>query len=87
MKSIAFHINTLDQGGAERVVSNLANAFAKEGYEVYIATEWYGKNEYPLDERVQRVSVGLKEEDEEKGRIKKALLRKQYLNHRQSFSK
>ena len=79
MKSIAFHINTLDQGGAERVVSNLANAFAKEGYEVYIATEWYGKNEYPLDERVQRINVGLKEEDEEKGRIKKALLRKQYL--------
>ena len=41
MQKIAFHLNSLQQGGAERVVSNLANRFAKEGYEVVIATEWY----------------------------------------------
>ena len=28
MQKIAFHLNSLQQGGAERVVSNLANRFA-----------------------------------------------------------
>ena len=30
MQKIAFHLNSLQQGGAERVVSNLANRFAKD---------------------------------------------------------
>ncbi len=79
MKSIAFHLNCLCQGGAERVVSNLANRFAQEGYKVYVATEWYDVNEFTLDERVTRVHVGLKEEDEKKGRITKFFLRVKYL--------
>ncbi len=79
MKSIAFHLNCLCQGGAERVVSNLANRFAKEGYKVYVATEWYDVNEFALDERVTRVHVGLREEDEKKGRITKFFLRVRYL--------
>lgn len=79
MKKIAFHLNTLEQGGAERVVSTLANQFAKEGYEVYIATEWYGDNEFELDERVNRVHVGLKDSDENKSRITKFMLRVRYL--------
>ncbi len=79
MKTIAFHINTLCRGGAERVVSNLANRFAKEGYNVYIATEWYDENEYSLDARVKRVHVGLKDGDERKSRITKFILRVKYL--------
>ncbi len=79
MKSIAFHLNCLVQGGAERVVSNLANQFAKEGIKVYVATEWYDKDEFELDERVTRVHVGLKEEDEKKNRITKFFLRIKYL--------
>ena len=51
MQKIAFHLNSLQQGGAERVVSNLANRFAKEGYEVVIATEWYGTDEFALDQK------------------------------------
>ncbi len=61
MQKIAFHLNSLQQGGAERVVSNLANRFAKEGYEVVIATEWYGTDEFALDQKVRRVHVGLTE--------------------------
>lgn len=79
MKSIAFHLNCLCQGGAERVVSNLANQFAKEGYQVYVATEWYDKDEFELDPGVTRVHVGLREDDEKKNRIAKFLLRVKYL--------
>lgn len=68
-RKIAFHLNCLEQGGAERVVSNLANQFAKEGYEVLIATQWYGENEFQIEKEVKRVHVGLTEEDEKKSRI------------------
>ena len=70
MQKIAFHLNSLQQGGAERVVSNLANRFAKEGYEVVIATEWYGTDEFALDQKVRRVHVGLTK-DEDRSRISK----------------
>ena len=79
MQKIAFHLNSLQQGGAERVVSNLANRFAKEGYEVVIATEWYGTDEFALDQKVRRVHVGLTKEDENRGRISKMLRRIWYL--------
>lgn len=79
MPKIVFHLNCLEQGGAERVVSNLANQFAKENYEVVVATEWQGENEFALDSRVRRVHVGLKEQDEGKNRIAKILLRVRYL--------
>ena len=69
----------MEQGGAERVVSNLANQFAKEGYEILIATEWYGDNEFQIDSRVRRVHVGLKDCDEKKKRIAQFLLRIKYL--------
>lgn len=76
---IAFHLNCLEQGGAERVVSNLSNQFAKEGYEVLVATEWFGEGEFVLDEGVRRVHVGLNKEDEGKNRISKYYKRVQNL--------
>lgn len=79
MQKIAFHLNSLQQGGAERVVSNLANRFAKEGYEVVIATEWYGTDEFALDQKVRRVHIGLTKEDENRSRISKMLRRIWYL--------
>ncbi len=78
-RKIAFHLNCLEQGGAERVVSNLANRFAREGYEVLLATEWYGENEFQIDKEVRRVHVGLREGDEGKSRIAQFLLRVKYL--------
>lgn len=78
-RKIAFHLNCLEQGGAERVVTNLANQFAAKGYEVIIATEWYGENEFQIDERVRRVHVGLKEGDEKKHRLVQFMLRIRYL--------
>lgn len=64
MKKIVFHLNCLEQGGAERVVSTLANRFVKEGYQVLIATEWVAENEFAIDERIKRVHVGLTEKQE-----------------------
>ena len=69
MKTIAFHLNCLVQGGAERVVSNLANQFSKEGYKVYVATEWEDENEFKLLPEVTRVHVGLRAEDEKKNNL------------------
>ena len=55
MKKIVFHIQCLERGGAERVVTNLAGQFVNHGYEVYIATESQGENEYETDQR-QRIA-------------------------------
>lgn len=79
MRKIAFHLNCLEQGGAERVVTNLANQFAENGYEVMIATEWQGKDEFQTDPRVKRVHVGLREGDEKKPHPLQILLRIKYL--------
>lgn len=79
MRKIAFHLNCLEQGGAERVVTNLANQFAKEGWQVLIATEWYGENEFQIDPAVRRVHVGLREGDERKHRLVQFMLRVKYL--------
>lgn len=75
MKKIVFHLNCLERGGAERVVTNLSGQFAEHGYEVYIATEWQGEDEYETDSRVRRVHVGLTREQEKKGRASMFLAR------------
>ena len=79
LKRIAFHLNCLEQGGAERVVSNLANRFVQEGIEVYIATEWTGEDEFAIDERIRRVHVGLRAEDEHRNHLSKIRRRTRYL--------
>lgn len=71
---IAFHLNCLDQGGAERVVSTLANRFVEE-YEVILATEWVAENEYEIDSRIRRVHVGLIQKQEKKNRIGEIIAR------------
>lgn len=55
-KTIAFHIPSLVGGGAERVICNLANHFAEEGYRVsMITSEMEDHQYYQLDEHVTRV--------------------------------
>jgi len=81
MMKVMFHLNCLEQGGAERVVSTLANQLCREDYEIIIATEWQGDVEFPLDKKVRRIHVGLREEDELKNRIQKIVLRFRYLRN------
>lgn len=55
---IAFYISTLQMGGAERVISNLANGFCEDGYEVYMITENPDRREsYPLHPEVERIML------------------------------
>lgn len=77
---IMFHLNCLEQGGAERVVSNLSNQLAGEGHEIIVATEWMEENGFKLVPEVKRVIVGPKPEDESKNRLVKAWLRLKYLH-------
>lgn len=64
-KKILFHIHNLNRGGAERVVVNLSERFAKDGYEVLIAIEEAAEYEYEVPENVKRVDVGIKTDGNE----------------------
>lgn len=55
---ITLFISSLKAGGAERVLSNLANHWAKKGNDVTIVTTWpIEKDFYSLDSRVKRFSL------------------------------
>ncbi len=51
--AVAFVVTAMYRGGAERVVSVLANNYAKEGFEVHIIMLWHNTVGYKLDERIK----------------------------------
>ena len=55
MKKILLYIDTLGRGGAERVLTNLANEFTKNGYQVVFVIVEKVENEYPLDDRIKKI--------------------------------
>lgn len=57
MHKILFYINTIGSGGAERVIKNLAEQFAKKGYECILVTSLRCENEYILNDKVKRISL------------------------------
>lgn len=75
VRKIMFHLNSLGKGGAERVVSLLANEFVKNDMEVIIATEWNADEEYEVDSKVKRIHAGLSKEDETASRLAKQWIR------------
>lgn len=57
---IAFFLTSLMQGGAERVAANLANRLVADGHEVIVITfDAEFDVDYHLDERAERVVIGL----------------------------
>lgn len=56
-KKILFYINTLEHGGAERVLSNLANQFLMEKSDVVFVTSYSVENEYVLSKEIKRVNL------------------------------
>lgn len=58
MKTIVCFISSLKLGGgAERVMSNLANQFSKNGCRVYVITTYKADKEYPLALEIERFTI------------------------------
>lgn len=58
MKKVSFVITDMSSGGAERVMSLLANYFTSRGVETQILAIKSGKIVYPLDKRIQYHYIG-----------------------------
>lgn len=52
---IVCYLNTLHSGGAERVMSVLANGLNRLGHSVTMVTDYFSSDDYYLDEGVERV--------------------------------
>ncbi len=55
MKKIALFINSLQKGGSERVMVNLAEFFHSKGYEVLLVTQYKRQVEYDINPEIKRV--------------------------------
>ena len=55
MKRIALFISSLQKGGAERVMVNLAEYFHAKKYDVILVTQYKSENEYNLRPEIRRV--------------------------------
>ena len=56
-KTLLFYINAIHEGGAERVILRLADHFAQAGYRSVVVTSFVDKNEYPVPDGVERISI------------------------------
>lgn len=57
MKKIVFYTNNLENGGAQRVLVNLANAFADNGYECVFVNSYKDKAYYELSDKVRFIAL------------------------------
>lgn len=69
-KHIAMFISSLNKGGSERVMVNLAEYFYKEGSRVTIVTQYKQENEYSISEGIERVLSDITDEELKKSRIR-----------------
>lgn len=69
MKKIMFYINAIHDGGAERVMVNLAEYFSENGYDTTLVTSFRDTWEYPLAATVRRLT--LEEVEIKQSRIKR----------------
>ena len=56
-KTLLFYINAIHDGGAERVLLQLAKRFAACGYRAVVVTSFVDQWEYPMPEGVERLSI------------------------------
>lgn len=54
---IFYYINVLCNGGAERVISNLANMMSSKGHECFLITSYQTDNEYQVHKSVVRYTL------------------------------
>lgn len=72
-KTIMFYINAIHDGGAERVMLQLARRFAEAGYRAVLVTSFVDDWEYPVPEGVERISI--EQRQKEQSRLKRNLSR------------
>lgn len=66
---IAMLIGALTRGGSERVLVNLADYLVEKGYRVTMVTQYQKENEYPLNEKVNRVISDITEAETTDSRV------------------
>lgn len=69
MKRLALFISSLQKGGSERVMVNLAEYFHEKGYEVLLVTQYKKETEYSISPAIQRVYSEPDEEQLKGGRL------------------
>lgn len=69
VKKIMFFISTLQKGGAERVLVNLAEYFYHLGYHVVIVTQYIAKEEYTISDGIVRILSEIEDHEIGKSRI------------------
>ncbi len=72
-KTLMFYINAIHDGGAERVMLQLARRFAQAGWRSVLVTSFVDSWEYPVPEGVERISM--EQEQIEQSRLKRNLSR------------
>lgn len=60
---LLFYINIIANGGAERVISNLATQFSEMGHDVILVASYPHNQEYSYGKNVNKVYLSLKRED------------------------
>ena len=68
-KHIVMFISSLNKGGSERVLVNLAEYFYSRGYSVTIVTQYKLANEYEISDGIRRVYSEITKEEVGKSRI------------------
>lgn len=56
-QTIMFYLNAIHEGGAERVILQLAYRFAQAGYHSVLVTSFIDTNEYTVPDCVKRISI------------------------------
>ena len=69
MRKVMFYINAIHDGGAERVMVNLAKYFSENKYDTVLVTSFRDTWEYPLAETVKRFT--LEENEIKQSRVKR----------------
>lgn len=68
-KTLMFYINSLNRGGAQRVLVQLAGRFAAAGWRSILVTSFVSEEEYPVPPGVERISI-------EQAQIRQSALRR-----------
>ncbi len=70
MKKVAFYINSLDKGGAQRVIVNLSEFLYQNGTEVVLVTTRKADEEYLVSEGIRRIYSDITASEVTKSRIR-----------------